>query len=470
MERNSTAPLETGDILAGKYRIERVLGAGGMGTVVAATHLDLQELRAIKLMNPTLANSPLAIERFLREARAAVRIKSEHVTKVFDVGRLESGAPYIVMEHLTGSDLRDISARRGPLPIEEAVLYVLQACDALAEAHNLGIVHRDLKPSNLFLTSRADGSPCIKLLDFGISKVVAGEDEEPDMTKTHEILGSPLYMAPEQMRSKQTVDARTDIWALGVILYKLLTGRLPFFGKGTLEICAVVLERAPMPPSLIRPELPHDLEAVILRCLAKEPSDRIPSVPALMAELAPFTRPCATEEVTIPVDLVDEFEPDSKRISVKIVEEFESMPTTGSTIRVPTHPLGDATIKTPPPKALFEAHQRPEPGQSAFVRLAIAAFGLIASLSVVTAGGALVSNHGADHPAHAAQPPPMLAPPTPAPASAVSPTSAPAPAPHPSSATTTHVSGIHSVAWRPGTSLQEKAPEAKGPFLPLNLQ
>jgi len=162
-----------GDVLAGKYRVEKILGMGGMGIVVAAMHLDLREMRAIKLIRPD-ARSAQSVERFLREARAVVRLRSEHVAEVYDVGRLESGAPYIVMELLEGQDLSTISKMRGTLPIEEAVLYVTQACHALAEAHAAGIVHRDLKPGNLFLTRRPDGSVCIKVLDFGISGILSG--------------------------------------------------------------------------------------------------------------------------------------------------------------------------------------------------------------------------------------------------------------------------------------------------------
>lgn len=279
--------VQPGDILAGKYRVERVLGSGGMGTVVAALHLDLDELRAVKLMHPVQVENAQAVERFLREARATVRLRSEHIPRLYDVGRLESGAPYIVMEVLEGSDLRTILKARGILPIQEAVLYVLQTCEAVSEAHAAGIIHRDLKPANLFLTTRADGSPCIKVLDFGISKLL-----EPgpgaDMTKTLDVLGSIHYMAPEQLRSSRSVDARADIWSIGVILYRLLTGRLPFQGDTPVAYILSLREQF-HPPSAFRSDLPQGLDLVVMRCLEKDPEKRIANVKALMSELVPYT-------------------------------------------------------------------------------------------------------------------------------------------------------------------------------------
>jgi serine/threonine protein kinase len=280
-------PVQTGDILAGKYRVERLLGSGGMGVVVAARHLDLDELRAVKLMHPVQVENAQAVERFLREARATVRLRSEHIPRLYDVGRLESGAPYIVMEVLEGSDLRTLLKARGILPIQEAVLYVLQTCEAVAEAHAAGIIHRDLKPANLFLTTRADGSPCVKVLDFGISKLL-----EPgpgaDMTKTLDVLGSIHYMAPEQLRSSRSVDARADIWSIGVILYRLLTGRLPFHGDTPVAYILSLRENFHS-PSAFRSDLPPGLDGVVMRCLEKDPEKRIPSVKALMSELVPYT-------------------------------------------------------------------------------------------------------------------------------------------------------------------------------------
>ncbi len=199
--------VQQGQILVGKYRVEQVLGRGGMGVVVAATHLALDERVALKFMLPEAMQSPEAATRFLREARAAVKLKSEHVARVLDVGTLETGAPYIVMEFLKGADLAALVEQRGPLPVVEAADYVLQACDAIAEAHSLGIIHRDLKPGNLFVTRRPDGAPLVKVLDFGISKASSLGDSGVAMTKSSALLGSPLYMSPEQMKSSRSVDA-----------------------------------------------------------------------------------------------------------------------------------------------------------------------------------------------------------------------------------------------------------------------
>ena len=286
-------PVQPGDILAGKYRVDRVLGMGGMGVVVAATHLDLQEQRALKLMLPSALPDGEAVERFLREARATSRLRSEHVARVYDVGRLDSGAPYMVMECLEGADLNATLKRGGALPFQLAILYVLQTAEALAEAHGRGIVHRDLKPANLFLSLREDGTPCIKVLDFGISKFSNGAGPDFDVTKTHAVLGSPHYMSPEQMHSSRTVDARSDIWSLGIILYQLVTGRLPFRGRSITEIVAVVLEGMPPRPSEVMPGLPPGLDPVILRCLERDLDRRYANVGELSQSLLPFGPPGA---------------------------------------------------------------------------------------------------------------------------------------------------------------------------------
>src|ERR1700722_2251218 len=200
----SSAGVEPGEGLAGKYRIERVLGAGGMGGVVAAHHIQLDQRVALKFLVPEALLNPESVARFAREARAAVKIKSEHVARVTDVGQLESGAPYMVMEYLDGSDLSTWLQERGRLPVDQAVDFILQACEALADAHALGIVHRDLKPANLFCIRRSDGQPSIKVLDFGISKVTdASGSASASVTRTAALMGSPLYMSPEQMLSSK---------------------------------------------------------------------------------------------------------------------------------------------------------------------------------------------------------------------------------------------------------------------------
>jgi len=287
-DTNTQATIEAGVVLAGKFRIERVLGRGGMGVVVAAHHLQLDERVALKFLLPEALGNAEAVQRFAREARAAVKIKSEHVARVTDVGTLDNGSPYMVMEYLHGTDLGDLVGSKGVLPIDEAVEFVLQACEAVAEAHAIGIVHRDLKPSNLFLTRRADGSACIKVLDFGISKVTTGKDSEMGMTKTAMVMGSPLYMSPEQMASSRDVDARTDIWAIGAILHELVTGSVPFMADTMPQLCAKILQESPVPLSEARPDAPPGLQAVVLRCLQKKTSDRYPTVAELAADLLPF--------------------------------------------------------------------------------------------------------------------------------------------------------------------------------------
>jgi serine/threonine protein kinase len=286
-------PVKVGDVLAGKYQVERILGLGGMGMVVAARHVDLGELRAVKLMLPQALADPVSVERFLREARAAVRLRGEHVARVHDVGRLEGGEPFIVMEHLEGTDLSRRIHDGGPMDPVEACSCVLDACEALAEAHAAGIVHRDLKPANLFLTTRSDGSACVKVLDFGISKLIDVEGGH-ELTTTAAVMGSPLYMSPEQIRSSRAVDARADIWALGVILFHLLTGELPFRAESRYELCIRIVQDAVVPPSHFRP-VSVDLEAIVLRCLEKEPARRFASVADLAAQLARFTPGKETE-------------------------------------------------------------------------------------------------------------------------------------------------------------------------------
>ncbi len=286
--QSTQGPLNEGDILAGKYRVEKVLGEGAMGVVVAAMHVHLGERVALKFLKPELAGNQEVVARFLREAQSAVRIKGEHIARVSDVGTLDSGAPYMVMEYLTGSDLGVVIEKRGKLDIPHAVDCVIQACDALAEAHSLGIVHRDLKPSNLFLTSRPDGSALVKVLDFGVAKLLTNDPMKPQLTANGAVIGSPVYMSPEQLLGKKTVDARSDVWQLGVILYELISGVCPFDGETMAEIMLAIGVHPPKPLRQVRPDAPEALEALIQRCLEKDAAKRLPDVAALAEGLLPF--------------------------------------------------------------------------------------------------------------------------------------------------------------------------------------
>jgi serine/threonine-protein kinase len=280
---------KVGAVIADKYRVERILGIGGMGVVVAVTHLQLGEPYALKCLLPRTARNPETVARFLREARAAVRIKSEHIARVSDVGTLDNGSPYILMEYLTGRDLSDVLHDHHRLSIGDAVEYVLQACAGIAEAHALGIVHRDLKPSNLFLTQRLDGAPLVKVLDFGISKATdEGGPHAPSLTQTASVFGSPAYMSPEQVRSAKNVDVRTDIWALGVILHELLAGETPFVAETSSGLLAAIVADEPTPLRDRRPDVSEALDAVVRRCLQKDVKKRFQTVSELATALEPF--------------------------------------------------------------------------------------------------------------------------------------------------------------------------------------
>ncbi|MDF3070924.1 MAG: serine/threonine protein kinase [Polyangiaceae bacterium] len=285
--------IQQGDLLAGKYRVEQVLGAGGMGYVVAALHEQLGQRVAVKLLVPELCENEDSVTRFLREARAAVRIQSEHVARVLDVGELTNGSPYMVMEFLSGRDLADELDLPGQqLDVPTAIDYVLQASEAVAEAHSMGLIHRDLKPANLFLTHRPDGSPLVKVLDFGISKAINVDDSAlepaPSLTATHSLLGSPAYMSPEQIRRPKSVDTRTDIWSLGSILWELLTRDPPFNADSPLALLAAVVSD-PLPDIREkRPDVSPELAAVINKCLEKNPDNRYQTVAELADALLPF--------------------------------------------------------------------------------------------------------------------------------------------------------------------------------------
>jgi serine/threonine protein kinase len=280
-------PVDTGIVVGtvfqNKYRVDSILGQGGMGVVAACTHLQLNERVAIKMLRKDALLDEEAIERFTREARAAAKLKSEYVARVTDTG-LFDGVPYMVMEFLEGLDLGQLLDQRGTLPVPWACELTLQTAEALAEAHSLGIVHRDVKPTNLFVTWRPDGSALVKVLDFGISKTAAGTDMQ--LTQTQSLLGTPAYMSPEQMRSARLVDSRSDIWSLGSVLYELIEGRRPFEADSFSEMCVKVAVDSPAPMTLAPPALQH----VLMKCLAKVPEQRYATMADLGADLVQFVQ------------------------------------------------------------------------------------------------------------------------------------------------------------------------------------
>jgi serine/threonine protein kinase len=292
----SNSPVQAGDVVAGKYRVERTLGRGGIGIVVAAHHLALDEAVALKFIGLNLEGEREVVQRLLREARATFRLRSKHTVRVLDADELPSGAVYIVMELLDGHDLRAELAERGPLPEAEVISYVLQACDALEEAHTLGIVHRDLKPHNLFLARQRRGPPIVKVLDFGMSKVDPAMFEGGPLTRPETALGTPRYMAPEQWRSAATVDHRADIWALGVVMYELMTGKVPLQGMPLGERQARLLAGAIPSPSTLHPHVSAETARVVLRCLKADPVSRWRSVAHLATALRDAC-PTTTTEV-----------------------------------------------------------------------------------------------------------------------------------------------------------------------------
>ncbi len=348
-----TDELAPGQVIADKYRVERVLGEGGMGYVVAAHHLKLDQRVALKFLKPEALKHPHVVQRFAREARAAAKIRGEHVARVIDVGDLPSGAPYIVMEHLDGEDLAHRLHQRGPLPVAEAVGYMLEVCEALAEAHAAGIVHRDLKPPNLFLARSAGRIPIIKVLDFGISKSL-GEDAETgrNLTSTSMVMGTPHYMSPEQLRASRDVDARSDIWALGVVLFELLTGQPPFDGENTTAVITAIVADEPRGLLELLPDAPPGLWGVIRRCLAKPRAERYANVLELARELSPFALASAQTSLTrierIAMPMVSNAPPPDTEVTAGLVLATTSVAPGHSALGAPTVPTVNLAGKVEP--------------------------------------------------------------------------------------------------------------------------
>jgi serine/threonine-protein kinase len=333
------SPVRPGDIVGGKYRVDRIVGAGGMGVVVAATHTELDQPVALKFISPEALSGKDAVERFMREARVIAKLKSEHVARVYDVGRDAQNNPYMVLELLEGVDLAKLAKQKGPLTVADSVEFVLQVCEALVEAHAAGIVHRDLKPQNIFVTRRLNGMPLVKVLDFGIAKAFGpAAVGQMAITDSQAVIGSPLYMAPEHMRSARAADVRSDIWSLGVILYELLGGQVPFYGETVTEVCIRVVNEAP--PSLLslRPGLDPTLASIVMRCLEKDPNARWQNVAQLAVALEPFSRSAQHGGALRPWR---SFEDTMDSNPIKGGRGFDVSSDVGVANTVPSDPLGD---------------------------------------------------------------------------------------------------------------------------------
>lgn len=380
--------LDVGDVLAKKYRLERLVGEGGTGVVVAARHLQLERVVAIKFLRTALASDEIRL-RFEREARAIGQIESEHVVLVLDVGTLDDGhSPYMVMEYLEGRDLARTLKEDGPLSVEDSVDCMLQVCEALEGAHAQGIIHRDLKPANLFLTRREDGGPHIKVVDFGISKILDPKllDIGPkEVTSAFTVLGSPRYMAPEQLRNSKDVDGRADLWSLGTVLFQLLSGRHAFDAENNVHASLAVLTKEPPLLRSLAPHVPAALEAVVNKCLTKDRDARFQTA----AELAEALRPFGSDRTRESLERLHaaKREP-SVNIALAVASEGARVdtrqadaPSTGLT--PPLHPPSQPRpLSGPPssgdPSAAFSRAIRRSP--STTVKVAIAAGGLVAVL------------------------------------------------------------------------------------------
>jgi serine/threonine protein kinase len=374
-----------GAVIAGKYRIEHKLGEGGMGTVLAATHLMLGTRVAIKVLHAEMAREHAVVERFLREGRTSAQLRSEHVCRVADVG-VEGGVPYLVMELLDGRDLGSLVKAHGPMPPAMVCEYVLQACAGLAEAHAIGFVHRDLKPGNLFLTHRPDGTPLIKVLDFGVAK--APDSGNFSLTQTSSVMGSPGYMSPEQLRSSRDVDARSDVWSLGVVMFELMAGCQPFPAGSITELAL----RVAMDPTPALPGVPRPYAEIVEHCLEKDPARRFQDVAALASALAAILGAGAHES------------------AAKIARMMRGVHVAMSA--VPASPSAPTTLRGATGAMTGERKSRSWK-LPAVIGLGLAS-GAIAVI-VATTGGTVEEGTHVTAPAAAPSPPPPLPPPPPPP-------------------------------------------------------
>jgi serine/threonine-protein kinase len=311
-EPETELPVPSGQLLGGKYSVDAMFAEGGMGIVCMGRHVQLEQPVAIKFLRRALSGRPSIVQRFLNEARALAALRSEHVVRVMDVGQLDSGRPYLVMEHLDGVHLEALLERQGPLAVEVALSYVLQVCEPLAEAHALGIVHRDIKPENLFLWSGGPAKDTVKVLDFGLAKQL-GRGKALGVTGPQDSLGSPAYMSPEQITTPHLVDSRSDIWSLGVVMYRLLTNEAPFGGDSLVEVLSHILNAAPRPLSDTVPGLDAQLNAIVARCLEKDPAARYATMTELADTLKAYLLDRETGAVLSDADLVEAPGPRAKK-------------------------------------------------------------------------------------------------------------------------------------------------------------
>lgn len=390
----SDAPFSVGEEIADRYVVERAIAEGGMGLVFAARHRDLDELVAIKFLKPEFARQSEIIGRFAREAKASTKIKSEYVAKVLDVGVSQTRGPYIVMEYLEGEDLSDRLAREGRLPYERAVELILQACEALAAAHALNIIHRDIKPENLFLVKNESDVPTLKLLDFGVSKTaltgkIFGNDIS--VAKTQSLLGTPLYMSPEQLRGKFDIEPSAEVWSIGAVLYELITGEAPFTGTSVTEVCASVLETVPRSPSERVPGVPIELTAVIMKCLEKQAANRYHTV----AELAVALQPFGPKRARMCVERAIAAAKAANQVSQTLQSHASLAPPSGA----------PSSTRTPSPVAMMPPVASLPPPQSKMKQIIIAG-GVVVLLAVAGASFAMRSGSKAPESAPAAAIPP----------------------------------------------------------------
>ena len=346
--RPAPGPISQGEIIGGRYRVDRIVAEGGMGIIVAATHLELEETVAIKFLRDEFASKPEVVGRFAREAKAAAKLKSEYVASVYDVGISPERGPYIVMEYLEGEDLETVLTADGRLPYGRACELMMQACEAIANAHANGIIHRDIKPANLFLVRR-NGVAIVKVLDFGVSKTALTGNVfggAISLVKTQTLVGSPIYMSPEALRGREEVTSSSDIWSIGAVLYELITGDTAFNGASITELCAAVLETEPTSICERVPEVPPELADVIMKCLHKEPQGRWHTVAELVCALAPF----APARARISIERVIEI---SKNAAL-LPQEFV-VPTQTSMPAASMAPRAPASFAVPaPPQSLLE--------------------------------------------------------------------------------------------------------------------